>query len=53
MQVLLAEERATGALYAVKILRKDFVIENDELSRHAPPQPRAPQSDRACICVTR
>eukprot|EP00835_Amoeboradix_gromovi_P006149 NODE_672_length_5352_cov_0.334856.p1 type:complete len:783 gc:universal NODE_672_length_5352_cov_0.334856:4896-2548(-) len=30
-KVMLSEEKATKKLYAIKVLKKDFVIENDEL----------------------
>ena len=33
--MLLVEEKRTGALFAMKVLKKEFVIENDELSRWA------------------
>jgi len=32
-QVMLVEDKVTRELYAMKVLKKDFVIENDELSR--------------------
>ena len=28
---MLAEEKATKQLYAIKVLKKDFIIENDEI----------------------
>jgi len=30
---MLVEDKVTRELYAMKVLKKDFVIENDELSR--------------------
>lgn len=30
-KVMLAEEKRTGALYAIKVLKKEFIIENDEI----------------------
>ena len=30
-KVMLAQERTTGILYAIKILKKEFIIENDEI----------------------
>ena len=30
-KVMLAEEKATGTLYAIKVLKKEFIIENDEI----------------------
>lgn len=30
---MLVEDKGTRELYAMKVLKKDFVIENDELSR--------------------
>jgi exonuclease VII large subunit len=34
-KVMLAEERRTNVLYAIKVLKKDFIIENDEVERYA------------------
>ena len=28
-KVMLAEEKQTGVLYAIKVLKKEFIIEND------------------------
>lgn len=33
-KVMLAEEKATSQLYAIKVLKKDFIIENDEIERY-------------------
>ena len=30
-KVMLAEEKQTGVLYAIKVLKKEFIIENDEI----------------------
>ncbi|KAJ3300997.1 Serine/threonine kinase, partial [Gonapodya sp. JEL0774] len=30
-KVMLAEEKATGNMYAIKVLKKEFIIENDEV----------------------
>jgi len=30
---MLAEEKTTGGLYAIKVLKKEFIIENDEIER--------------------
>jgi hypothetical protein len=30
-KVMLAEEKATNQLYAIKVLKKEFIIENDEV----------------------
>ncbi|KAI3628496.1 PKC1 [Malassezia furfur] len=30
-KVMLAEEKTTGTLYAIKVLKKEFIIENDEI----------------------
>ncbi|KAL6616901.1 hypothetical protein LY90DRAFT_189999 [Neocallimastix californiae] len=30
-KVMLAEEKTTGGLYAIKVLKKEFIIENDEI----------------------
>jgi serine/threonine protein kinase len=32
-KVMLAEERRTNQLFAIKVLKKDFIIENDEVER--------------------
>jgi novel protein kinase C epsilon type len=32
-KVMLAEEKATSQLFAIKVLKKDFIIENDEIER--------------------
>jgi hypothetical protein len=32
-KVMLAEEKKTNALYAIKVLKKQFIIENDEVER--------------------
>lgn len=32
-KVMLAEEKASAKLYAIKVLKKDFIIENDEIER--------------------
>lgn len=31
---MLAEEKQTKNLYAIKVLKKDFIIENDEVERY-------------------
>ena len=36
-KVMLAEEKRTNRLYAIKVLKKDFIIENDEVDRCEPP----------------
>lgn len=30
---MLAEEKRTSQLYAIKVLKKEFIIENDEVER--------------------
>jgi len=30
---MLAEEKATQNLYAIKVLKKEFIVENDEIER--------------------
>ena len=35
-KVMLAEEKASAKLYAIKVLKKDFIIENDEIERYVP-----------------
>lgn len=32
-KVMLAEEKRTNGLYAIKVLKKEFIIENDEVER--------------------
>jgi serine/threonine protein kinase len=32
-KVMLAEEKKTNQLYAIKVLKKEFIIENDEVER--------------------
>jgi serine/threonine protein kinase len=32
-KVMLAEEKKTSGLYAIKVLKKEFIIENDEVER--------------------
>ena len=32
-KVMLAEEKVSSSLYAIKVLKKEFIIENDEVER--------------------
>jgi serine/threonine protein kinase len=32
-KVMLAEEKITNGLYAIKVLKKEFIIDNDEVER--------------------
>ena len=32
-KVMLAEEKKTSGLYAIKVLKKEFIIDNDEVER--------------------
>lgn len=32
-KVMLVEEKKTGNLYAIKLLKKDFIIDNEEIER--------------------
>ena len=32
-KVMLAEEKTTSNLYAIKVLKKEFIIDNDEMER--------------------
>lgn len=32
-KVMLAEEKKTNGLYAIKVLKKEFIIDNDEVER--------------------
>jgi serine/threonine protein kinase len=32
-KVMLAEEKASGSLWAIKVLKKEFIIDNDEVER--------------------
>jgi serine/threonine protein kinase len=32
-KVMLAEEKRTNGLYAIKVLKKEFIIDNDEVER--------------------
>lgn len=34
-KVMLAEEKKTNSLYAIKVLKKEFIIDNDEVERYA------------------
>jgi hypothetical protein len=34
-KVMLAEEKKTNLLYAIKVLKKEFIIDNDEVERFA------------------
>ena len=34
-KVMLAEEKKTNGLYAIKVLKKEFIIDNDEVERSA------------------
>ena len=34
-KVMLAEEKQTNHLYAIKVLKKEFIIDNDEVERYA------------------
>ena len=43
-KVMLAEEKVTQQLYAIKVLKKEFIIDNDEVERfvsHSNPEPSA------------
>lgn len=33
-KVMLAEEKRSADLYAIKVLKKEFIIDNDEVERH-------------------
>jgi novel protein kinase C epsilon type len=33
-KVMLAEEKKTNGLYAIKVLKKEFIIDNDEVERY-------------------
>ena len=33
-KVMLAEEKKTNSLYAIKVLKKEFIIDNDEVERY-------------------
>lgn len=33
-KVMLAEEKKTSSLYAIKVLKKEFIIDNDEVERY-------------------
>jgi serine/threonine protein kinase len=35
-KVMLAEEKRSRSLYAIKVLKKEFIIENDEVERYVP-----------------
>jgi len=32
---MLAEEKKSNGLYAIKVLKKEFIIDNDEVERYA------------------
>lgn len=46
-KVMLAEEKKTGDLYAIKVLKKEFIIDNDEVERYGF------RSSNSVICFTR
>lgn len=33
-KVMLAEEKKTNGLFAIKVLKKEFIIDNDEVERY-------------------
>ena len=33
-KVMLAEEKRTNGLFAIKVLKKEFIIDNDEVERY-------------------
>lgn len=33
-KVMLAEEKKSNSLYAIKVLKKEFIIDNDEVERY-------------------
>jgi len=37
-KVMLAEEKKTNGLYAIKVLKKEFIIDNDEVERFEVPE---------------
>lgn len=47
-KVMLAEEKTTASLYAIKVLKKEFIIDNDEVERCGKFPVRKLVSDRLC-----
>lgn len=48
-KVMLAEEKSTTQLYAIKVLKKEFIIENDEVERY---HKMRPSSISVCSSVS-
>jgi len=48
-KVMLAEEKSTTQLYAIKVLKKEFIIENDEVERY---HEMRPLSTSVCSSVS-
>ena len=44
-KVMLAEEKKTNGLYAIKVLKKEFIIDNDEVERYVFPPSSLQGSD--------
>ena len=51
-QVMLVEEINTHKMFAIKVLKKEFIVENDEVDRSDMPEARA-AAGRAHTVLTR
>ncbi|KAG8688295.1 Serine/threonine kinase [Ceratobasidium sp. 395] len=52
-KVMLAEEKKTNGLYAIKVLKKEFVIDHDEVERCVIPYPSGKKIDQVSNDSTR
>ena len=52
-KVMLAEEKKTNGLFAIKVLKKEFIIDNDEVERYLFFCTSFPLGDYSHLCSTR